>query len=94
IEPDNISDASDGASIVNSHSLNPVRVLALAKSMGVQLKKVLLVGCEPFILERDESGHIGLSEPVAAVVGSAVQIIRQLVEEFTEKGEVCSHEYV
>jgi len=47
---------------MNSHGLNPTRVLALAKSMGAQFKKLLLVGCEPLILEQDDSGHIGLSE--------------------------------
>ena len=103
IEPDDIPDAADEPSMVNSHGLNPVRVLALAKSMGAKLKRVLLVGCEPLVLDRDESGYIGLSEAVEAAVGPAVETIRMLVEEFTEnqrsfdilrKQEVCSHEHV
>lgn len=82
IEPDDIPDKLGEESMVNSHGLNPVRVLALAKSMGACFKKILLVGCEPLILDRDESGHIGLSAVVAAVVDPAVQIIQQLVQEF------------
>lgn len=95
IQSDDIPEASEEASMVNSHGLNPVLVLALARSMGAQFKKILLVGCEPLVLDHDESGHIGLSEVVEAAVEPAVEIIRQLVEEFTRKEEeVCSHEYV
>lgn len=102
IESADIPDASDGACMVNSHALDPVRVLALAKSMGAPFKKVLLVGCEPLVLDRDESGHIGLSEVVQAAVDPAITTIRQLVEEFTsprssndmKEEEVCCHESV
>lgn len=103
IEPDDISDASDEGSVVNSHSLDPVRVLALAKSMGARFRKLLLVGCEPLVVDHDESGTIGLSEVVEAAVDPAVERIRQLIEEFTgnelktnnlKKEEVCSHECI
>lgn len=101
IEPQHIPNASDQACMVNSHGLDPVRVLALARSMGAQLKKILLIGCEPLILEHEDSGHIGLSEVVTAAVQPAVEAIRQIVAEFTpgrilhstvKKEEVCSHE--
>jgi Ni,Fe-hydrogenase maturation factor len=65
--------------------------------MGAQFKKILLVGCEPLILDHDESGHIGLSEVVEAAVNPAVETIRQLVEEFTynvKEEEVCCHESI
>lgn len=93
IEPDDIPDAAHSASLVNSHGLDPVGVLSLAKSMGAPFRKILLVGCEPEILDRDDSGHIGLSEAIEAAVDPAIQIIRQLINEFeldttTEKEEV------
>ena len=103
ITVDDIPDASDEACVGNAHGLNPVRVLALAKSMGARFKKVLLIGCEPLVLEHDGSGHIGLSEVVEAAVDSAVETIRRLVEEFTQddmvantlkEEEVCSHEFL
>jgi hydrogenase maturation protease len=103
ITRDDIPDGSHEAPMVNSHTLNPVRVLALAKSMGAQLKEVLLIGCEPLVVEHDESGYIGLSEVVEAAVDAAVETIRRLVEEFAnskpapsslKKEEVCSHEFV
>lgn len=91
IDPGDIPDASDEASVVNSHGLDPVRVLALAKTMGARFQRVLLVGCEPLVLDRDESGEIGLSEVVQASLDPAVQIIKRLVEESTKKEEVCEH---
>ncbi len=90
-----IPDASEEACMVNSHGLDPVRVLALAKSMGARFNKVLLVGCEPLVLEHDDSGHIGLSEVVEAAVNPAIETIRQMIEEFTQKKEeVCFYETV
>lgn len=103
IERDDIPDASEEACMVNSHGLDPVRVLALAKSMGAHFKKVLLVGCEPLVLDHDESGHIGLSKVVETAVAPAVETILQLIEEFTnsiscsndvKEEEVCCHESV
>ncbi len=93
IEPGDIPDICDEASLVNSHALDPVKVLALAKSMGARFQRVLLVGCEPLIVDRDDTGEIGLSEVVQAAVDPAVQIIKGLVDDFTKK-EVCFHECV
>lgn len=81
IAPGDIPDP-DEASLVNSHGLNPVLVLALAKSMGATFKKVILIGCEPLVLDQDASGHIGLSEIVEAAVNPACETIHQLVDKF------------
>lgn len=82
IEPNDIPDISSEASLVNSHGLNPVRVLSLAKSMGARFGKMLLVGCEPLVTDCDESGHIGLSEPVQPTVFPATQTVLRLIEDF------------
>jgi hydrogenase maturation protease len=67
----------DNAS-VDAHSMNPVSVIRMAKSMGGELKRILLVGCEPETLGPEE-GLMGLSEPVAAAVEEATRIIESLV---------------
>jgi hydrogenase maturation protease len=64
--------------MVDAHSMNPMKVLSLVKSMGGQFKKILLVGCEPATFGPEE-GQMGLSEPVAAAVPEAVRIIESLV---------------
>jgi hydrogenase maturation protease len=83
IEPDlNLSaqDASETAhTTVDAHSMNPMNVIRMAKSMGGDLKRILLVGCEPLTLGPDE-GAMGLSEPVAAMVEEAANQIESLVE--------------
>jgi len=83
IEPDlNVSaeDATETVqTTVDAHSMNPMNVIRMAKSMGGDLKRILLVGCEPLTLGPDE-GAMGLSEPVAAMVEEAANRIESLVE--------------
>ena len=83
IEPDlNVSaeDAAEAAqTTVDAHSMNPMNVIRMAKSMGGDLKRILLVGCEPLTLGPEE-GAMGLSEPVAAMVEEAANRIESLVK--------------
>ena len=80
IEPDlNVSAQEAAQTIVDAHSMNPMNVIRMAKSMGGHLKRILLVGCEPLTLGPEE-GAMGLSEPVAAMVEEAANRIESLVE--------------
>jgi hydrogenase maturation protease len=83
IEPEDIPEEPDETSAINGHDLSSVGVLMLAKRLGASLKRVLLVGCEPLLVEQDDSGHIGLSEVVEAALNPAVETILRLAEEFT-----------
>ncbi len=82
IEPDLDALKNPGEACVNSHGLDPAKVLVLAKSMGARFKRTLVVGCEPLVLENEEDGHIGLSKAVEAAVDPAIEMIRTLVKEF------------
>jgi hydrogenase maturation protease len=84
IEPalDEIESIESGG-MVDAHSMNPMAVLSMVKSMGGQFKKILLVGCEPATLGPEE-GQMGLSEPVAAAVTQAVKIVESLVANVLE----------
>jgi hydrogenase maturation protease len=64
---------------VDAHSMNPMNVIRMANSMGGELKRILLVGCEPATLGPEE-GQMGLSEPVAAAVEEAAKLVESLVE--------------
>src|SRR5882672_138996 len=57
----------DASGMVDAHSMNPMKVLSMVKSMGGQFKKILLVGCEPATFGPQE-GQMGLSTPVEAAV--------------------------
>jgi hydrogenase maturation protease len=73
---------------VDAHSMNPMNVIRMAESMGGDLKRILLVGCEPATLGPEE-GQMGLSEIVAAAVDAAVALVESLVERI-RNGELGS----
>lgn len=62
----------------DAHSLNPVHVLQLAERFGGCPRQLYLVGCEPAEVDRPD-GRLGLSEPVAAAVPRALEMIDSLV---------------
>jgi hydrogenase maturation protease len=64
---------------IETHGMDPVKVLRLVTAMGGELKRVLLVGCEPAAMGSEEEMAMGMSEPVQAVVGPAVGLIESLV---------------
>lgn len=64
---------------IDAHNMDPLKVLSMAKSMGAEFKKILLVGCEPATFGPEE-GQVGLSEPVAVAVPLAVKVVESLVE--------------
>jgi hydrogenase maturation protease len=66
------------AEVVNAHSMSPVRVLQLVRSLGGKPREVYVVGCEPAVLER-EDGEMRLSAIVRAAVMPAVEMIEKLI---------------
>jgi hydrogenase maturation protease len=79
VEPDlqNLDPAGTHPGFVDPHGMNPLNVLRMAVNMGAQLKRILLVGCVPATLGPEE-GKMGLSEPIAAAVDEAVELIDSL----------------
>lgn len=65
---------------VNAHSMNPVRVLQLVRSLGGTPGWLRVVGCEPAVLEAEE-GAMGLSDKVQAAVAPAIAMIESLLSE-------------
>lgn len=78
-------DPEAGHASWDAHSMNPMNVIRMAKSMGGELKRVFLVGCEPATLGPEE-GQMGLSEPVAAMVEKAENVVESLVEKIRNGG--------
>ena len=69
---------------VNAHSMNPVRVLQMVRSLGGQPGWLRVVGCEPAVLETEE-GAMGLSEKVQAAVAPAIEMIESLIREILQE---------
>ena len=75
IEPE-LEEVADQA--VDAHSMDPLQVLRGVKSMGGQLGRVLLVGCEPGDLGGEE-GRMGLTPPVNAAIEEAADMVESLI---------------
>src|SRR5437764_7658979 len=76
--------ATAGKATPDAHSMDPVKVLAFARTLGARPIHTLLVGCEPTPRggsEDDPEMQMGLSEPVQAAVDEAVKMIDSLVEQ-------------
>ena len=80
IEPDlgELNGLDGQQMMVETHGMNPMKVLSMVKTMGGEFKRILLVGCEPETLGPEE-GQLGLSEPVTAAVDEAVRVVESLV---------------
>lgn len=65
------------APVVDGHGLHPQAVLDLLHSLGGRIDRVLVVGCRPARLDE----HMGLSDPVLAVVDDAVRLVTALARD-------------
>lgn len=80
--------ASDPATMeIETHGMNPLKSLAMAKSMGARLGRVVLIGCEPLALGGEEDGRMGLSGPVEAALAGAVSMVESQVADFFEENK-------
>ena len=90
IEPelDETEEPAPGSAMLDPHSLDPVKVLQLVKTMGGKPGRVLVVGCEPESVGSDLDWDVtpGLSEPVQRAVDEAILLIESLVGEANREG--------
>src|ERR1700682_4573840 len=78
-----------GRAALDAHSMDPVKVLAFARTLGAQPIQTLLVGCEPAVFGDGEDYaemQMGLSDPVQAALDEAVKMIDSLVEDLFSVG--------
>jgi len=81
IEPE-IED--DGEVTLDTHGMDPVKVLKLSRALGAKPTRTLVVGCEPRVVlggENYDEMLMELSEPVRAAVDEAVGLVESLVDE-------------
>ena len=79
----------EGDVALDTHGMDPVSVMRLARVLGAEVPRTLVVGCEPQNIpgRRDESQThpdymlMELSEPVQRAVDEAVKLVESIVEE-------------
>ncbi|MGH2347140.1 MAG: hydrogenase maturation protease, partial [Chloroflexota bacterium] len=72
----------EGSPAPDAHGMDPVKVLAFARSLGAAPVPTYLVGCEPEVLvngEDDNDVVVKLSEPVQAAVDEAARMVESLI---------------
>ena len=77
----------DAAAVsLDTHGMDPVRVLALARELGPVPERLLVVGCEPAVRMTGDEDEVvvALSEPVAAAVDGAVALVESVLDELEE----------
>jgi hydrogenase maturation protease len=73
--------------LIDTHGMDPVRVLQLARRLGGAPERVLVVAVEPVTAELDDDGALGLSEPVSGAVDDAVDLVGRLMNQLREAPE-------
>jgi hydrogenase maturation protease len=84
IEPEIDADAL----AVETHGMDPVKVLAMVQALGGRPPRTLVVGCEPQTRMRgdDEDVVAALSEPVRAAMDEAVRLVTSVLDDLTTEG--------
>ncbi len=78
----------EGDASIDTHAMDPVKVLRFARAMGAELPRTLVVGCEPQVVLSGEDYDdmlMELSDPVRAAVPEAVKMVESLVGEIASQ---------
>jgi hydrogenase maturation protease len=78
----------DGGVALDTHEMDPVKVIKLARALGAKPTRTLVVGCEPQVVVSGEDYDdmlMELSEPVCAAVEEAVKLVESLIEEINKE---------
>jgi hydrogenase maturation protease len=74
-----IAGGNDNISL-DPHSMDPVHLLAMARSLGEITAEIYIVGCEPLDFGDELEGRMELSAPVAAAVPEAARAVLDLMQ--------------
>ncbi len=75
---------------LDTHGMDPVKVIKLSRVLGARPTRILVVGCEPQVIVTGQDYDdmlMELSEPVLAGVEEAVKLLESLVEEIGKEGD-------
>jgi hydrogenase maturation protease len=74
----------EGEVALDTHGMDPVNVIRLARVLGAEIPRTLVVGCEPQVVlsgEQYDDMLMELSKPVQEAVDEATKLVQSLVEE-------------
>jgi hydrogenase maturation protease len=85
LEPELGPSPATGA-VIEAHSMDPVKVLRMARELGSTIRSIYLVGCEPQPLASDDDMQMEMSAPAQAAVEEAIAVIDSLVAQILAGG--------
>jgi len=65
---------------LDAHTMDPVAVLQLVRALGGEVKRMLVVGCEPANFDASENGEFGLSPAVEGAVEEAIRAVEEIIQ--------------
>jgi hydrogenase maturation protease len=74
---------------LDTHGMDPVKVLGLVRGLGGEPPRTFVVGCEPQTRMSADSEELRaeLSEPVRAALAEAVEVVESLLDQLTTSHE-------
>jgi hydrogenase maturation protease len=86
------ADVSEGDPALDTHGMDPVKVLGLVRTLGASPPRTFIVGCEPQtrMTGEEESIVAQLSEPVLAALDPAVRLVESLLQDIRNAQEVST----
>jgi hydrogenase maturation protease len=79
LQPLDKANSPTNQTVLDPHSMDPARLLAMARSLGEITAELYIVGCEPLNFGEELEGRMGLSETVAGSVPEAIRTVLELV---------------
>jgi hydrogenase maturation protease len=77
-DEDEVEAGLEDGQVINPHAMDPQTVLRFVKSLGAWPGKVVVIACEPTVVE--EMG-MGLSPAVEVAVEGAIDLVLSTIEE-------------
>jgi hydrogenase maturation protease len=78
--------SEDRQASIDTHGMDPVKVLALARELGAPSRGTYVVACEPGVLIDGENSPdvlVELSVPVLGAIDPAVEMVMNLIEDIS-----------
>lgn len=85
----------DGGVTLDTHGMDPVKVIKLARALGTNTPRLYVVGCEPQLIVSGEDFDdmvMELSEPVSAATEEAANMAEKLAKKLCTQARSGLHE--
>ncbi|HTW93618.1 MAG TPA: hypothetical protein VMD30_02415, partial [Tepidisphaeraceae bacterium] len=79
IEEPNPREMAAASPLIDTHEMDPAKVLRLVRALGGDLRRLFLVGCEPTPFDVESDMAMSLSPAVQGAVERAVEMVEELV---------------